>query len=255
MTAWTDERRKPSATLLTDAATVTPNCNITDLGVLLSLSQATTIANPLGTPIDGQSLTLRIKSTTSQTLIFGSAYLAASSSLLPATTTGGGVEDVIKFVFSRNLNAWVLWFTSFAGGSSILKKSDELRTNTVGQTNDADLFFPVLADTFYRYELHLLVTGVAATGGFTFRTALPAGAFSNWNARSSASSAIANNISNTTGTIISAAAMLATQSVFVFGQIRTAATAGTINMSWSQATASLNSTVLKAGSKLLWWKI
>ena len=85
---------------LTDAATVTINSAITDIGVLLSLSQSVTFANPIGSPVNGQLLQIRIASTISRAISFGTDYQAASSLGLPFATTGGGKEDYIAFRYN-----------------------------------------------------------------------------------------------------------------------------------------------------------
>ena len=85
---------------LVDAATVTLNSAITDIGVLTSLSQAVTFLNPIGTPVDGQLLQIRISSTVSRAISFGTAYQGASSLGLPSATTGGGAEDYIAFRYN-----------------------------------------------------------------------------------------------------------------------------------------------------------
>ena len=85
---------------LTDAATVTPNSNTTDIGVLLSLSQTTVFANPTGSPVDGQLLQIRLASLVSRAISFGTIYQAASSLGLPQFTTGGGAEDYISFRYN-----------------------------------------------------------------------------------------------------------------------------------------------------------
>ena len=85
---------------LTDATTVTPNSDTTDLGVLLSLSQSTTFANPIGTPKNGQLLQLRITSILSQPISFGTAFQGASSLALPQFTTGGSKEDYVAFRYN-----------------------------------------------------------------------------------------------------------------------------------------------------------
>ena len=85
---------------LVDAATVTLNIAITDIGVLLSLSQATVFSNPIGTPVDGQLLQIRISSIASRAISFGTAYQGASSLGLPQLTTGGGAEDYIAFRYN-----------------------------------------------------------------------------------------------------------------------------------------------------------
>ena len=93
---------------ITDSPTITPNSDTTDLGVILSLTQSTTFANPLGTPRDGQLLQLRITSTVSRTILFGTAYQSASSLLLPSNTTGGSKEDYIAFRYNLTDVKWDL---------------------------------------------------------------------------------------------------------------------------------------------------
>ena len=85
---------------LTDAATITLNCDTTNLGVLLSLSQTTVFANPTGTPKNGQLLQLRITSILSQAISFGTAYQGASFFALPQFTTGGSKEDYIALRYN-----------------------------------------------------------------------------------------------------------------------------------------------------------
>ena len=91
---------------LTDAATVTPNSATTDIGLLTTLSQNTTIANPTGTPVHGQRLTIRVKSTTSRTLTFGSQYRGSTDTPLPTATSGGGLTDYIGFMWNATDSKW-----------------------------------------------------------------------------------------------------------------------------------------------------
>lgn len=87
---------------LTDASTVTPNLNTTDMGVLNSLSQNTTIANATGTPVDGQLLVLRVKSSTSRTLTFESMYRGSTDLALPSATTGSSKTDYLVFRYNSS---------------------------------------------------------------------------------------------------------------------------------------------------------
>lgn len=97
---------------LTDAATVTPNADTTDIGVLTSLSQATTFANPTGTPANAQLLQIRVTSAVSRAIAFGDQYGAASSLSIPLATTGGGVEDWIAFRRNSAISGWTLIATT-----------------------------------------------------------------------------------------------------------------------------------------------
>lgn len=98
----------PRAVALTDAATVTPNCGTTDVGELATLSQATTIANPTGTKVDGQQLTLRIRSLAAQTLTFGTQFRAGTSPVLPTATTGSSKTDYLTFIYNSADTKWDL---------------------------------------------------------------------------------------------------------------------------------------------------
>lgn len=83
--------------------------------------------------------------------------------------------------------------------------------------------------------------------------------FANYNFRSSASTAIGNGINATVvSAVITAAAMVATQVVFVFGQVYVGATSGNVNVQWAQNASSASPVTFKAGtppSKLLWRKL
>lgn len=72
---------------LADAATVTPNSDSYDGGSIAELSQATTIANPSGTPTAFQVYLLRVKSTTSRALTWGAQYRGSTDVALPTATT------------------------------------------------------------------------------------------------------------------------------------------------------------------------
>jgi len=98
---------------LTDQATVTPNADTTDLGVLLTLSQSTFIANPTGTPTDGQQLLIRITSASAQSLSWGTAYRAGATVALPAATTGSAKTDYNAFIYNNNSSTWDITGTTF----------------------------------------------------------------------------------------------------------------------------------------------
>jgi hypothetical protein len=91
---------------LTDAATVTPNANTTDIGILTSLSQNTVIANPTGTPTGTQVLRLRIKSSAVRTLTWDTAYRGSTDISLPAETSGSNLTDYMTFWYNTTDSKW-----------------------------------------------------------------------------------------------------------------------------------------------------
>lgn len=93
---------------LTDAATVTPDLATTDVGKLLTLSQATLIQNPSGTPKPAQTLELKIKSAAPQPVTWGTLYRGSTLLALPTTTTGGGSMDRYYFEWDADASKWDL---------------------------------------------------------------------------------------------------------------------------------------------------
>ena len=91
---------------LTDAATVTPNADLYNRGYLASVSQATVIADPSGTPGNFQQYILRITSAASQTLSFGSQFRATAANPLPASTSGSGLTDYYGFHWNAASSTW-----------------------------------------------------------------------------------------------------------------------------------------------------
>lgn len=96
----------PRVVALTDAATVTPNAGTTDTGTLATLSQATTIANPTGSPTSMQELTLRIKAASPQALTWGSQFRGSADLPLPSATSGGALTDYFKFAWHSGDSKW-----------------------------------------------------------------------------------------------------------------------------------------------------
>lgn len=84
----------------TDAATVTLNVDTTDIGTLLTLSQTTNFANPTGTPVDGQYIAVRAKSSTSRLLTWGNKFRGITGRPLPGATTGNNHIDFYEFIYN-----------------------------------------------------------------------------------------------------------------------------------------------------------
>jgi hypothetical protein len=75
---------------------------------VITLSENTTFQNPTGAPTNGQLLQIRITSSTSRAISFGTAYQAASSLSLPTATTGSSTEDYIAFRYNSTDSEWDL---------------------------------------------------------------------------------------------------------------------------------------------------
>lgn len=90
----------PVVEVLTDAATVTWTCSGVDLLTLATLSQSSQIANPSDTCADGQIIRLRIKSSTSRALTWGSIFRGSTDASLPPATGGTTKTDYFSFIYN-----------------------------------------------------------------------------------------------------------------------------------------------------------
>lgn len=102
----TNKKISKRVVALTDASPLAPNSDTTDMATVTELSQASTISAPTGTPVDGQELTLRIKSTTLRVLTFNGIFRATAGLALPAANTGGGKTDYLRFVYNSADSKW-----------------------------------------------------------------------------------------------------------------------------------------------------
>lgn len=93
---------------LADGATVTPNADTTDEATIAAMSQGFTLANPTGTPVNGQELEVRIISASTQTIAYGNQFLGSTDLALPTATTGSGKTDFLTFEWQSTASKWCL---------------------------------------------------------------------------------------------------------------------------------------------------
>lgn len=86
---FTNKRITARVQSVTGAATVTPDADADDMVKITAQDQALTLANPTGTPTEGQKLVIRIKDNfTARSISFGSQYRALGNTLPTITTLG-----------------------------------------------------------------------------------------------------------------------------------------------------------------------
>jgi hypothetical protein len=96
----------PRTTTVTDTATPAPSANTDDFYVITGLTQTATFAAPAGTPVNGQSLKIRIKDNgTARTLAWNAIYRASSDLALP-TTTVSNKTMYIGFIYNSTDSKW-----------------------------------------------------------------------------------------------------------------------------------------------------
>lgn len=93
-------RQQPRVSTTASTATLTPDADAYDLAAVTAQAASLTIAAPTGTPVNGQSLTIRIKDNgTSRTLTWNAAYDAFASGQLVTSTT---ISKTMYWVFMWN---------------------------------------------------------------------------------------------------------------------------------------------------------
>jgi hypothetical protein len=104
---FTNKRIQPRVVAMADGATITPAGDTTDIGTV-TIAGNRTIAAPSGTPVDGQTLALRITqdATGSRTLAWNAIYSFPFGT--PVLQTPAGSVDYLHFRYSSALSKWVL---------------------------------------------------------------------------------------------------------------------------------------------------
>jgi len=99
-----------SRTTITDGASITINIDTTSIATQLNTQSAGTLTvnAPTGTPSDGQRLTLRIKSTNTQTFSWNAAFAGSTDQALPTTTSASSMYDYAEFIYNSDSAKWHL---------------------------------------------------------------------------------------------------------------------------------------------------
>lgn len=103
----TNKRVTPRIQTAADATSITPTSDSADITIQTNTQVAgtITIANPTGTPTDGQKLTIRIKATNAQTYSFGTSY-AFSTTVTAPTTLAAGKTDYLGCMWNATNTKW-----------------------------------------------------------------------------------------------------------------------------------------------------
>jgi hypothetical protein len=91
------------------AATVTPNVDTTDLLIIGALTGPLTIANPSGSPTDGQKLLIRVQqdATGGRTVTLGAIYRIPASATIPlAWSTAASKLDFFGAMYNLAALKW-----------------------------------------------------------------------------------------------------------------------------------------------------
>lgn len=143
----TNKRINPRAVAMTDGATITPTGDSTDIGTV-TLAGNRTMAAPTGTPVEGQTLVLRITQdgTGSRTLTWNAIYLFPTGT--PVLTTTAAANDSFHFRYNNSTSKWVLQsFVPSAGLTSDFSFNTHKGTNAVDPVSAQDVATKNYVDT------------------------------------------------------------------------------------------------------------
>jgi hypothetical protein len=106
----TNKRFTPRVTTIASNATWSPSADTDDEYVITAQAVAvTTISNPSGTPVDGQTLIIRVKdNSTARALNWTGTQWRASSDLALPTTTTLGKTMYLGFIWNATDSKWDL---------------------------------------------------------------------------------------------------------------------------------------------------
>ena len=106
--ALTSTRVNPRSVSMTDASSITPTGDTADINYQANTQSVGTLTvnAPSGTPVDGQTLKLRIKSTNVQTYSWNAIYRGSSTVALPTASSGASKTDYIGFIYNSADSKW-----------------------------------------------------------------------------------------------------------------------------------------------------
>ncbi len=102
------KRFTPRIVVMADATSLTPTADTADENTQVNTQAAGALtANaPSGTPVDGQRIILRIKSTNVMTFAWNGIYRGSNTVVLPVATTGSSKTDYFAFIYNFADTKW-----------------------------------------------------------------------------------------------------------------------------------------------------
>lgn len=90
------------------ATSITINSDTTDMAIMTNTQAAGafTINAPTGTPLDGQKLMFRLKSTNVQTFSWNAIFTGSTDLALPTASSGATLTDYFGFIYNSSAAKW-----------------------------------------------------------------------------------------------------------------------------------------------------
>jgi hypothetical protein len=103
------KRLNPTTTTVASTATLTPDISVGDLFTITAQAVALSVANPTGTPINGQKMIIRIEDNgTARAITWSGTQYRASSDLALPTTTIATKTMYLGFIYNSTDTKWDL---------------------------------------------------------------------------------------------------------------------------------------------------
>jgi hypothetical protein len=211
--------------------------------------------------VDGKTLTLFNSTTQTITIANENASSTAANRITTLSSQGdiviagkGGVDMIYSAADSRWLViASAPTISSTTTGTIIKRKSaDESVNNSATLQNDDELFLPMAANDSMQVEGYIDAQGFSGGKDFKISFSVPAGAtlniYANWNQHGAVGQAVFKATGDASGTIDYNPVAPLEQGVIFFGTVVTGNTAGNVQLTWAQFSASTTSNTFKAGS-------
>ena len=98
-----------------DATSITINTDTTDLATQANTQTAgtLTINSPSGTPVNGQRLMFRLRSTNVQTFSWNAIFAGSTDLSLPSASTGSDKYDYTDFIYNSTASKWQILAKNF----------------------------------------------------------------------------------------------------------------------------------------------
>jgi hypothetical protein len=108
-------RFQPRVVTVTDATSITPNINTSDIVAQTNTQVAgtLTINAPTGSLNNGQKFIIRLQATNAQTFSWNAIYGGSTDLVLPTTSSSGAKYDYLGFIYNTTATKWQLLAKNF----------------------------------------------------------------------------------------------------------------------------------------------
>lgn len=111
----TNKAITPRVVAIADGTSITINADTTDMATQANTQTAgtLTINLPTGTPVNGQKLMLRLRSTNVQTFSWNAVFAGSTDLALPVSSSGSSKYDYMGFIYNSTSSTWQIIAKNF----------------------------------------------------------------------------------------------------------------------------------------------